>query len=203
MRILRGVAEESDGYNGFLRLRHRQRSGDLTSRQFIFLKVCPSQPSASGLQSCLLTMSQVVPSLGYPGGRSAFFADLHLDFPRWLRLIALVPFVHASIEGISHEKLCFHILSILPSSSPPNVLIVSADCIRSSVADMLFNEPFFVVRLPSPRPRPTIPHIFAIQFSAHFRTMDHRRYRPLAGLMSLPSTLTLPESRSPSTFYGA
>jgi len=102
-----------------------------------------------------------MPSVGYPGGRSAFFADLHLDFPRWLRLITLVPLVHASIEGLSHEELCFHILSILPSSNPPNVLIVSADCIRSSVAEMLLDEPFFVVRLP-PHPRPTIPHIFAI-----------------------------------------
>jgi hypothetical protein len=95
-------------------------------------------------------MSQVMPPLGYPGGRSAFFADLHLDFPRWLRLIALVPLVHASIEGLSHEELCFHILSILPSSNPSSVLIVSADCMRSSVAEMLFNEPFFVVRLPLP-----------------------------------------------------
>jgi len=152
---------------------------------------------------CLLTMSQVMPSLGYPGGRSAFFADLHLDFPRWLRLIALVPLVHASIEGLSHEEVCFHILSILPSSNPPNVLIVSADCIRSSVAEMLSNEPFFVVRLPPPHPRPTIPHIFAIQYSAHFRTMDRRRYRPLAGLMSLLSTLTLLESRSHSASYDA
>ena len=97
-------------------------------------------------------MSQVVPALGYPGGRSAFFTDLHLDFPRWLRLIALVPLVHASIEGLSYEKLCCHILSVLPSSNPPNVLIVSADCIRSSVAEMLYNEPFFVVRLPHPSP---------------------------------------------------
>jgi hypothetical protein len=148
-------------------------------------------------------MSQVMPPLGYPGGRSAFFADLHLDFPRWLRLIALVPLVHASIEGLSHEELCFHILSILPSSNPSSVLIVSADCMRSSVAEMLFNEPFFVVRLPPPRRRPTIPHIFAIQYSAHFRTMDRHRYRPLAGFMSLLSTLTLLESRSPSAFYDA
>ena len=103
-----------------------------------------------------------MPSPGYPGGRSAFFTDLHLDFPRWLRLTALVPLVHASIEGVSYEKLCFHILSILPSSNPPNVFIVSADCIRSSVAEMLFNEPFFVVRLSPSRPRPAIPHIFVI-----------------------------------------
>ena len=97
-------------------------------------------------------MSQVILPLGYPGGRPAFFADLHLDFPRWLRLIALVPLVHASTEGLSDEELCFHILSILPSSNPSNVLIVSADCIRSSVAEMLFNEPFFVVRLPLSSP---------------------------------------------------
>lgn len=108
-------------------------------------------------------MPQVMPSLGYPGGRCAFFADLHLDFPRWLRLIALVPLVHALFEGLSHEELCFHILSILSSSNPPNVLIVSAECIRSSVAEMLSNEPFFVVRLPPPRLEPTITHIFAIQ----------------------------------------
>jgi len=176
-------------------------SGDLTSRQSIVFESLPQ--SASGLQSCLLTISQVMSSLGYPGGRSAFFTDLHLDFPRWLRLIALVPLVHASIEGLSYEELCFHILSILPSSNPSNVLIVSADCIRSSVAEMLSNEPFFVVRLPPPHPRPTIPHIFAIQYSAHFRTMNRRRYRPPAGLMSLLSTLTLPESRSPSVFYDA
>ena len=148
-------------------------------------------------------MSQVIPSLGYPGGRSAFFTDLHIDFPRWLRLVALVPLVHASIEGLSYEELCFHILGILPSSNPPNVLIVSAGCIRSSVAEMLFKEPFFVVRLPSPRTRSMVPHIFTIQYSAHLRTMERRRYRLLAGFMSLLSTLTLLESRSPSAFYGA
>lgn len=147
-------------------------------------------------------MSQV-PSLAYPGGCSAFFADLHLDFPRWLRLIALVPLVHGLIEGLSYEELCFHILSILPSSNPANVLIVSVDCIRSSIAEMLFNEPFFVVRLLPPRLRPTISYIFAIQYSAHFRIMDPRRYRPHAGLMSLLSTLTHLGSRSPSTFYDA
>ncbi len=142
-----------------------------------------------------------MPPLRYPGGYSAFFADLHLDFPRWLRLITLVPLVHASIEGLSFEELCFHILSILPSSNPPNVLIVSVDCMRSSVAEMLFDEPFFVVRSPPPHPRPTIPHLFAIQYSAHFETMNRRRYRPLAGLMSLLSTLTHLESRLPSAFY--
>lgn len=166
-----------------------------------FFKGLPQ--SASGLQSCLLTMTQVMPSLEYPGGQSAFFTDLHLDFPRWLRLTALVPLVHASIEGVSYEKLCFHILSILPSSNPPNVLIVSVHCLRSSVAEMLFNEPFFVVRSLPPRPRPTIPHIFVIQYSAHFRTMDHPRYRPLAGSMSHLATLTLLEFRSPSAFYDA
>jgi hypothetical protein len=108
-------------------------------------------------------MSQVIPSLEYPGGRCAFFADLHLDFPRWLRLIALVPLVHALIEGLSYEELCYHILSILPSSNPPKVLIVSAECIRSSIEEMLLNEPFFVVRLPPPRLKPAITHIFAIQ----------------------------------------
>jgi hypothetical protein len=149
VRILRGVAEESDGYNGFLRLRHVQGQVTLLPENLLFFFESLPQ-SASGLQSCLFTMSQVMPSLGYPGGRSAFFADLHLDFPRWLRLIALVPLVHASIGGLSDEELCSHILSILPSSNPPNVLIVSADCIRSSVAEMLFNEPFFVVRLPPP-----------------------------------------------------
>jgi hypothetical protein len=174
-----------------------QRSGDLTSQQFYYFSKSQSLPqSASGLQSCLLTMSQVIPPLRYPGGCSAFFADLHLDFPRWLRLITLVPLVHASIEGLSFEELCFHILSILPSSNPPNVLIVSADCMRSSVAEMLFDEPFFVVR-------PTIPHIFAIQYSAHFRKMDRRRYRPLSGLMSLLSTLTHLESHLPLAFYDA
>ncbi len=199
MRILRGVAEESDNYNGFLTLTYRcQGSGDLTFRQFIFLS-----QSASGLQPCSLTMSQVMPSLGYPGGCSAFFTDLHLDFPRWLRLIALVPLVHASIEGLSYEELYFHIRSVLPSSNTPNVLIVSADCMRSSVAEMLFKEPFFVVRLPHSRTISTFPQIFTIRYSAHFRTMSRRRYRPLAGFMSLLSTLTLLESRSPSAFYDA
>jgi len=113
-------------------------------------------------------MSQVMPSPGYPGGRSAFFTDLHLNFPRWLRLIALVPLVHASTDGLSHEELCLHILSILPSSNPPNVLIVSVECIRSSVAEILSNEPFFVVRLPLPRLKPTITHIFAIQLVLTF-----------------------------------
>lgn len=45
MRILRGVAEESDGYNGFLRLETCPRSGDLLDN-FIVLKVCLSQPQA-------------------------------------------------------------------------------------------------------------------------------------------------------------
>lgn len=129
MRILRGVAEESDDYNGFLRLR--------------CVKV--------SLRPSIVLAHEVMPSLGYPGGRSAFFADLHLDFSRWLRLIALVPLVHASIEGLSYEELCFHILSILPSSNPPNVLIVSVDCIRSSVSEMLFNEPFFICSPPDNR----------------------------------------------------
>jgi len=90
-------------------------------------------------------MSQVIPRLTYPGGRSAFFTDLHLDFPRWLRLVVLVPLVHASIEGVSYDELCFHLLHIFPSN-PSNVLVVSVECIRSSVAEMLFSEPFFVVR---------------------------------------------------------
>jgi len=90
-------------------------------------------------------MSQVMPYLTYPGGYSAFFADLHLEFPRWLRLVALVPLVHASIGGVSYEELCFHLLHVLPSNSS-NVLVVSAERIRSSVAEMLSSEPFFVVR---------------------------------------------------------
>lgn len=105
-------------------------------------------------------MSQVMPYLGYPGGCSAFFTDLHLDFTRWLRLVALVPLVHASIEGISYEELCFHLLGIFPSSDSQNVLVVSADHIRSSVAEMLLKEPFFVVRLPPLRTRSIVPHIF-------------------------------------------
>ncbi|KAH8993573.1 hypothetical protein EDB86DRAFT_3078628 [Lactarius hatsudake] len=89
-------------------------------------------------------MPQVAPQLSYPGGCSAFFTDLHLDFSRWLRLVALVPLVHASIEGIYYEELCSHLLDILPSSNPSNVLAVSVERIRSSVSEMLFKEPFFV-----------------------------------------------------------
>ena len=92
-------------------------------------------------------MSQVVPQLSYPGGCSAFFTDLHLDFSRWLRLVALVPLVHASIKGICYEELCSHLLDILPLSDPSNILAVSVERIRSSVSEMLFEEPFFVVRL--------------------------------------------------------
>jgi hypothetical protein len=91
-------------------------------------------------------MSQIVPQLSYPGGCSAFFTDLHFDFSRWLRLVALVPLVHASIEGIYSEKLCSHLLDILPASSPSNILAVSVERIRSLVSEMLFEEPFFVVR---------------------------------------------------------
>ena len=131
-------------------------------------------------------MSQVKAYLGYPGGCSAFFTDLHLDFPRWLRLVALVPLVHASIEGLSYEELCFHLLGVFPPSNPPNILILSADCIRSSVAEMLFKESFFVVSCLLPRSM--APHIFAIQYSAHIQTI-------LAGFMSLLSTPTLLESR--------
>lgn len=90
-------------------------------------------------------MSQVMPHLTYPGGHSAFFADLHLEFSRWLRLVALVPLVHASIGGVSYEELCFHLLHIFPSNSS-NVLVVSAERMRSSVAEMLSSEPFLVVR---------------------------------------------------------
>jgi hypothetical protein len=92
----------------------------------------------------LPTMSQVMPHLTYPGGYSAFFTDLHLNFPRWLRLVTIVPLVHASIGGISYEELCFHVLHVFPSS-PSNVLMVSAERIRSSVAEMLSSEPFFIV----------------------------------------------------------
>ena len=97
--------------------------------------------------ACLFSMSQVVPRLSYPGGCSAFFTDLHLDFSRWLRLVALVPLVHASIEGIYYEELCSHLLDFLPSSNTSNILAVSVERIRSSVSEMLFEEPFFVVRL--------------------------------------------------------
>jgi hypothetical protein len=145
-------------------------------------------------------MSQVMPYLGYPGGCSAFFTDLHLDFPRWLRLVALVPLVHAPIGGLPYEELCFHLLGIFPSSNSSNVLIVSADRIRSSVAEMLFKEPFFV-RLPPLRTGSTVPHIFTIQCSARFRTMGCRR--PLAGLMTPLSTPTLLVSRLPSVSYDA
>ncbi|KAH9063273.1 hypothetical protein EDB87DRAFT_233614 [Lactarius vividus] len=89
-------------------------------------------------------MPQLVPQLSYPGGCSAFFTDLHLDFSRWLRLVALIPLVHASIEGIYYEELCSHLLNILPLSNPSNVLAVSVERIRSSVSEMLFEEPFFV-----------------------------------------------------------
>lgn len=89
-------------------------------------------------------MSHIAPQLSYPGGCSAFFTDLHLDFSRWLRLVALVPLVHASIEGIYYEELCSHLLDVLPSFNPSNVLAVSVERMRSSVSEMLFEEPFFV-----------------------------------------------------------
>lgn len=89
-------------------------------------------------------MSQIVPQLSYPGGCSAFFTDLYFDFSRWLRLVALVPLVHASIEGIHSEGLCSHLLSILPASGPSNILAVSVERIRLLVFEMLFEEPFFV-----------------------------------------------------------
>jgi hypothetical protein len=92
-------------------------------------------------------MSQVVPQLSYPGGCSAFFTDLHRDFSRWLRLVALVPLVHASIKGIYYEELCSHLLNILPLSDPSNIFAVSVERMRSSVSEMLSEEPFFVVRL--------------------------------------------------------
>jgi hypothetical protein len=154
-----------------------------------------SAPSASPRQRCLPTMPQVTPHLRYPGGCSAFFTDLHLDFPRWLRLVALVPLVHASVEGISYKELCFHILGVFPSSNPSNVLVVSAERIRSSVSEMLFKEPFFVVRL-FPRIRSAVSHVFESHLSAHFLTMG--RYRPRAGFMSLLLILTLLESPLPS-----
>ena len=97
--------------------------------------------------ACLFAMSQVEPQLSYPGGCSAFFTDLHRDFSRWLRLVALVPLVHASIKGIHYEELCSHLLNILPLSDPSNIFAVSVERIRSSVSEMLFEEPFFVVRL--------------------------------------------------------
>ena len=96
---------------------------------------------------CLFSMSQIVSQLSYPGGCSAFYTDLHLDFSRWLRLVALVPLIHASIEGIYYEELCSHLLDFLPSSNPSNILSVPVERIRSSVSEMLFEEPFFVVRL--------------------------------------------------------
>jgi hypothetical protein len=105
-------------------------------------------------------MSQVMPYPTYPGGRSAFFADLHLDFPRWLRLVSLVPLVHASIEGVSYDELCSHLLHVFPSS-PSNVLVVSAERIRSTVAEMLSREPFFVVRLILSLAKSAVSHMFS------------------------------------------
>ena len=145
-------------------------------------------------------MPQVNPHIRYPGGCSAFFTDLHLDFPRWLRLVALVPLVYASIEGISYEELCFYLLGVFPSSNPLNVLVVSAERIRSSVSEMLFKEPFFVVRLPA-RIRFAVPYVFESHLSAHFRTVG--RCRPRAGFMSLLLILTLLESPLPSASYDA
>ncbi len=46
MRILRGVAEESDDYNRFLRLTHVKGQVTLLPDNLLFLKVCPSQPQA-------------------------------------------------------------------------------------------------------------------------------------------------------------
>lgn len=194
MRILRGVAEENDGYNEFLTYQCQDQV-TLPLENLSHL----NRKSASGRQWCLLTMSQVMPYPRYPGGCSAFFTDLHLEFPRWLRLVALVPLIHASIEGLSYEDLCFHLLGIFPFSNPPNVLIASADRIRSSVAEMLFKEPFFIVRLPPPC---AVPPILTIQYRAHFGTMG-RRCQPLAGFMNLLSTLTRLESRLPSISYDA
>ncbi|KAI0249790.1 hypothetical protein BJV78DRAFT_642606 [Lactifluus subvellereus] len=89
-------------------------------------------------------MSQLTPYLRYPGGCPAFFTDLHLHFSRWLRLVALVPLVHASVNGISYDDLCSHLLGVFPSSNPSNVLAVSVERIRSAVSEMLLEEPFFV-----------------------------------------------------------
>ena len=145
-------------------------------------------------------MSQVMPRLTYPGGRSAFFADLHLDFPRWLRLVSLVPLVHASIEGVSYDELCFHLLHVFPFN-PSNVLVVSAERIRSSVAEMLSSEPFFAVRWTLSLAKSALPHIFSTHYSAHLRIVDQLR-RLHAGFMSLLSTPTLLEFHSPFAFCG-
>lgn len=144
-------------------------------------------------------MPQVMPRLTYPGGRSAFFADLHLNFPRWLRLVSLVPLVHASIEGISYDELCFHLLHIFPSN-PSNVLVVSAERIRSSVAEMLSSEPFFVVSW-TLSCQIYFPHIFSTVYSTHLRIM-HQLHRLRAGFMSLLLTPTLLEFHSPFASCG-
>jgi hypothetical protein len=109
-------------------------------------------------QRCLFTMPQLTPYLTYPGGCPAFFTDLHLNFPRWSRLVALVPLVHASVDGISYDDLCSHLLRVLPSPNPSSILAVSVERIRSSVGEILLEEPFFVVRSPRPCTRSAVPH---------------------------------------------
>jgi hypothetical protein len=152
--------------------------------------------------ACLFSMSQIVPQLSYPGGCSAFFTDLHLDFSRWLRLVALVPLVHASIEGIYYEELCSHLLDFLPSSNPSNILAVSVERMRSSVFEMLFEEPFFVVRLFHTGIRSVAPLTPCRRHSAHSRTANHY-YQPPAGFMNLPSIPNLLAFRLPSVSYVA
>jgi hypothetical protein len=50
VRILRGVAEESDDYNGLLRVRHVKGQVTLLPNNLLFLKSLSQ--SASGLKSC-------------------------------------------------------------------------------------------------------------------------------------------------------
>ncbi|KAI0267269.1 hypothetical protein BC834DRAFT_870546 [Gloeopeniophorella convolvens] len=97
-----------------------------------------------------------MPHLTYPGGYSAFFTDLHLDFPRWLRLVALVPLVPASPRGMSYEELCLLLLRAFPSCNSSNVLAVSVERIKSAVSEMLIREPYFVcISADSKSPLPT------------------------------------------------
>jgi hypothetical protein len=141
-------------------------------------------------------MSQPTPYLTYPGGCPAFFTDLHLNFSRWLRLVALVPLVHASVNGISYDELCSHLLGVFPSSNSSSVLAVSVERIRSFVTEMLLEEPFFVVRSPRPRTRFVVPYDFATHDSALFRTVNlHCQHS--TGFMNRLSILTPLESRLP------
>ncbi|KAI0057326.1 hypothetical protein BV25DRAFT_1902780, partial [Artomyces pyxidatus] len=150
-------------------------------------------------------MTQSMTFLTYPGGINHFFSDLHLAFPRWLRLVALVPLIYGSTQGISYDELCTSIIGMLSGASIlEGVLGVSVERVNAAVGGMLVEESFFTAtgfemqaepRCASTRwtYEPLLDHDTSrIAFAFHI--LQHISTRPGTPLSRLLCELSLPQS---------